>query len=157
MNVLKLQVESEDFMNKKKLSGILVILMIIFIWGNSCLPGSQSSAVSGSLSYRLYQLFSFTSIDFEMFHHLIRKLAHFSEYALLGGLIYWHMGYLFKKVALRSVGLGLLIACIDEGIQFFVPFRSSQISDVMIDLSGVMVMVLCLWTIKKIRNSANHN
>lgn len=157
MDVLKCKLEGEDFMSKKRLSGILVVLMLLFIWGNSCLPGSQSSAVSGSLSYRLYQLLAVDLLDFDTFHHLIRKLAHFSEYACLGGLMFWYMGYRFKNAAWVSVGLCLMAAVIDEGIQFFVPFRSCQVTDVLIDLSGAVFLILCLWSIKKIRRYANHS
>ena len=68
MDVLKCKLEGEDVMSRKRLSGILVVLMLLFIW-KFCLPGSQSSAVSGSLSYRLYQLLAVHLLDFDTFHH----------------------------------------------------------------------------------------
>lgn len=125
--------------------------MIIFIWGNSLVPASQSSELSGGITYQIYE-FLHLSIDFELFHHFIRKVAHFSEYAILGVFtISWMKEFINQPKF--SVILCFLVACIDETIQYFVPGRSNQFSDVCIDtcgaLFGIFVFIIILNMLRK--------
>ena len=73
--------------------------------------------------------------------HIVRKLAHFSEYMLEGFLLMLclrvYTRHFFKHVSWPILG-GLLTALTDETIQLFVPGRSGQITDVWIDFSGVL-------------------
>ena len=59
--------------------GVLLGLTLAFIWGNSLQSGAASGAMSGSLRAWLEQLLHVPVDEF-----LLRKAAHFSEYALLG-------------------------------------------------------------------------
>ena len=74
-------------------------------------------------------------------HHVIRKLAHFGEYCLLG---FWFMLCLrvytihFIKHISWPLFICLGIANVDETLQLFVPGRSSQLTDVWIDFAGVL-------------------
>ena len=65
--------------------------------------------------------------------HIIRKLAHFSEY-LLEGFLFMLCLRVYTKHVLKHVSWpilgGLLTALTDETIQLFVPGRSSQVTDV---------------------------
>lgn len=79
---------------------------------------------------------------------LVRKAAHFSEYALLGFL----MGLLWVRQDGRSrfllpEGLCLAAASIDECIQLFVDGRAGQLRDVCIDLSGATMGLLIALTL----------
>lgn len=117
---------------KSKKIFIVYCIWICFIWSNSLLPATQSSSLSGSLSYQLYSLLHLP-IDFELFHTFIRKCAHFSEYAVLGGLA------VFSFNCWKSgIGISVLIACLDETLQLFIDGRSGQISDVLIDSAGII-------------------
>lgn len=73
--------------------------------------------------------------------HIVRKLAHFSEYMLEGFLLMLclrvYIRHFFKHVSWPILG-GLLTALTDETIQLFVPGRSGQVTDVWIDFSGVL-------------------
>ena len=73
--------------------------------------------------------------------HIVRKLAHFSEYMLEGFLLMLclrvYTRHVFKHVSWPILG-GLLTALTDETIQLFVPGRSGQVTDVWIDFSGVL-------------------
>ena len=73
--------------------------------------------------------------------HIVRKLAHFSEYMLEGFLLMLclrvYTRHFFKHVSWPILG-GLLTALTDETIQLFVPGRSGQVTDVWIDFSGVL-------------------
>lgn len=117
---------------KSKKIFILFCIWICFIWANSLLPATQSSELSGGLTYQLYH-FLHLPIDFELFHTFIRKCAHFCEYAVLGGLALLSFGY--RK---RGLGISILVACLDETLQLFIEGRSGQISDVLIDSTGII-------------------
>lgn len=85
----------------------------------------------------------------------IRKIAHFSLFALLGicafisaSLTFIKKGsHFIQKDALFSLIFCLLYAISDEIHQRFVPGRSGQITDVLIDLSGSLVGILIISTI----------
>ena len=123
---------------KLRLCTTLLVLNIVFIWGNSLLPGSVSGAISGWLKDILASLFHFGGEASEGGHGLLRKLAHFTEFACLGALFAWLYGMLRKPVWLAIV-CGFAVACMDETIQCFVPNRGPSIRDVMIDTSGALL------------------
>ena len=96
-------------------------------------------------------LFSGGTVDANSGHGLLRKLAHFTEFACLGALLAWLFGMLRKPLLLALPG-GFLIACADETIQRFVPDRGPAFKDVLIDTSGVLVGIGLLflgYTIRK--------
>lgn len=72
---------------------------------------------------------------------LVRKTAHFTEYAILGALFYLNFRQLPKlnsrpKKILLPIVFSFLYACTDELHQIFVPGRSAQFRDVLIDTLG---------------------
>lgn len=74
--------------------------------------------------------------------HIVRKLAHFTIYFILGFLlIMMSEGKNKPSFARRTMGVllcGLLGAACDEWHQYFVPGRSAQLRDVCIDFVGVL-------------------
>lgn len=76
----------------------------------------------------------------------IRKAAHVSEYAALGFLSAFAFAYTFRQAKLFYGGIifTFLYAVSDEIHQLFVPGRSGQVRDVLIDLGGALLGVLCL-------------
>ncbi len=75
---------------------------------------------------------------------IVRKGAHFSAYALLGALIFQAMRPVRDK-RIRSgaaVGLSCLYSVSDEIHQTFVPGRSGEVRDVLIDTGGALTAVL---------------
>ena len=89
----------------------------------------------------------------EAMHHAFRKGCHLAEYAILAWL-FWRA--LRKPVkndcrpwSWTEAGLALaivfLFAASDELHQVFVPSRTAQVSDVMIDTSGGAIALLLLW------------
>lgn len=75
---------------------------------------------------------------------MLRKLAHFSEFACLGALLGWLTGMLKKPNFGVPTGLGCLAACVDETIQRFVPGRGPSLTDVGIDTCGAAVGAILL-------------
>lgn len=73
--------------------------------------------------------------------HTVRKMAHFTEFALLG---FWFMLCLrvytrhFVKHVSWPLFVGLLVAVLDETVQLYVPGRASSVRDVLIDFGGVL-------------------
>ena len=113
----------------------LVVAMLVFIWGNSMLPGEISGELSGGLMQYIGKLFAVFGSAGE---YVLRKLAHFSEFTALG----FFLTGLWRNISCREhvtapLLLGLAAACIDETIQIFSPGRGSSLIDVWIDFSGV--------------------
>ena len=131
----------------------LLIANLAFIWGNSMLPAEISAAFSSFVKGLLFGFSGSGGGDGGI--GLLRKIAHFSEFACLGVLLGWLMG-LLKKRGWRALSLGFAVACVDECIQFFSPGRASGILDVLIDTAGILagLGVLALWRyIRKTINS----
>ena len=118
--------------------GILIALIavVLFIWGNSCLPRSISSQESGFIMALLERLFGTGLIT----EHLVRKMAHFAEYALLGGMLLRFTFYLPLRNGWRwlyGAMAAIMIALVDETIQIF-SGRGPMIQDVWLDFAGAV-------------------
>ena len=126
-----------------RLCTALLICNLMFIWGNSLLPGEISGALSDWVKQILASLFPGEGGE-GMGGGLLRKLAHFTEFAALGMCLTWRRGMLQKHPGFGLIP-GAAVACVDETIQRFVPDRGPSILDVGIDTCGVAVgMVLFL-------------
>lgn len=133
----------EQNQKKIRLWAVLVICNILFIWGNSLLPGSVSGAISSFVKDLVYRLFPGLSGAGEGGHGLLRKLAHFTEFACLGAFLTRFL-FLLDKPRLLALAGAFLVACCDETIQRFVPDRGPSFKDVMIDTSGALLGMILL-------------
>ena len=139
---------------RRKILLCLFLLILVFIWGQSCLPVSlsreESSQVLAFLRPFLELIFGRGTVT----HHLVRKLAHFTEFFVLGCVLSALLP-LHWRWRLLALGLGLLAALIDETIQIF-SGRGDQISDVWLDFSGaaagILLLTLILWLAGKRRH-----
>ena len=121
---------------------VVILVYICFIYGNSLTPASISSQESGFLLANVQG--AMESLGWEhlwLTEHIIRKTAHFAEYAVLGGLTAKAYGLygrhrIFNRDALMLI---FMVPFVDETIQLFVAGRSGQISDVWLDMSGAAV------------------
>lgn len=127
-----------------RLCTALLICNLIFIWGNSLLPGEVSGAFSDWVKSILTHMFP-VGPEEDSGGGLLRKLAHFTEFAALGMCLAWLHGML-QKGKLRPFLWGVLAASVDETIQRFVPDRGPSIRDVCIDSAGVLTGIILLWT-----------
>ena len=121
------------------LCSIFLMCILAFIWGNSAMPGETSGALSDWLGDLLSLIHPFLATEKGL--HFLRKVAHFSEFAVLGMTLGWMFGMVARRKPWQlSLPLlfGAAAACIDETIQIFSPGRYSSIIDVLIDCSGVL-------------------
>lgn len=125
-----------------RLCTALLVCNLAFIWGNSLLPGQVSGALSDCVKEILDNLFS-GGMPSHSGSGLLRKLAHFAEFAAMGLLLRWLLGML-QKSPLAAFALAAVAACIDETIQIFVPGRGPGIKDVCIDSCGAAAGILLL-------------
>lgn len=127
----------------------LLIAILSFIWGNSAMPAEESGALSGWVGQMLSKLLPFLSLESEKGMHILRKVAHFSEFAVLGAILSWLFRMLLERPIpqyLLPLGCGVAAACIDETIQIFSPGRYCSIVDVGIDSCGVLAGMILLFS-----------
>ena len=126
---------------------VLLICNVVFIWGNSLLPGSVSGAISGWINDLVRWLFPGSEGESGTSHGLLRKLAHFTEFCTLGMLLVWQVRMRpapkWAQYVLPLLG-GFLVACGDETIQRFVPDRGPSLIDVGIDTSGAALGIVLI-------------
>lgn len=136
-------------MSRKKwivLLDLLIIGLLCFIWGNSMMTAKESGGMSRSILTWLGEFIPFFAGGAN--HRFLRKLAHFSEFFLLGLFCGAQRVKSEKLLSFGVVCFGLISACIDETIQIFVLGRSSSLMDVWLDLSGfaagmTVIAVIC--------------
>ncbi|MCD7737832.1 MAG: VanZ family protein [Lachnospiraceae bacterium] len=134
--------------------GILIVVTLTFIWGNSVLPATKSKQISDTVKEVLEEIlpedfFDGTGTDDDT---LIRKLAHYTEFTALGAelaLLLWHVLDLSLTTPLL---LGLMAAVTDETIQIFSLGRGSSVRDVWIDFGGVVTGTVVILLVRKWRD-----
>lgn len=140
----------------------IIIMCAIFFFSSQEANVSTKTSTSlgrGLISFR-NSLFDITMSEEELeikalqADYLIRKTAHATEYMVLSLSICIPMiaGVIFgEKSAFYRILIGTIIAVIysisDEVHQLFVPGRSGQIKDVLIDCLGVIIGALIVWII----------
>ncbi|WP_138309001.1 MULTISPECIES: VanZ family protein [unclassified Clostridium] len=119
---------------------VVILLYICFIYGNSLTPAAVSSRESGFLLAKVQGVMESLGWEFLwLTEHIIRKTAHFAEYAVLGGLTARAAGIPGTERLKDALMLIFIVPFVDETIQLFVVGRSGQISDVWLDMSGAAV------------------
>lgn len=115
---------------------LLIIATIGFIFSNSMETILESSAKSEELLCVLTPALELFIGKGNTTNHLIRKLAHFAEFFVLGTELCL-LCSLYKKTMVWGLFTGLCIALADETIQIFYE-RGSQVQDVWLDFSAVV-------------------
>jgi VanZ family protein len=96
----------------------------------------------------------------EVIHFIVRKVAHLSEYALMGILaaraFRTSPNTLFQqRWFLISLCLIVVYALLDEYHQSFVPSRTASILDSFIDTIGGLVALFVIWLRSETKHSSN--
>ena len=125
----------------------LLIAVLAFIWGNSLTNGEDSGNLSGSIMEWINAFLRLDELGADRLHHLIRKMAHFTEFACLGLLLTWQFGMMGEKkghLVCMPLFCGMAAACVDETIQVLTPDRGPSLIDVWIDTAGVAAGITLL-------------
>lgn len=139
---------------RKTVKLILLLLWMALIFFFSAQPDVESEETSNLVAeiiYRIYYSIMAGNVHLSQSEFLlrfiqpIRELAHFTEFMILGILIFINViEYTNRNVFLKSFIFGTLYAISDEIHQLFVENRYCSIGDMLIDTAGCFVgIVIC--------------
>lgn len=148
--------------NKKKfyIYLLLTLIVMIIIFFLSQQDGNNSSETSfrfantmiGRLAIQLAQTFlpMFEPID------VIRETAHAFEFFVLAIFSYsMFFNYGLKRLLIINVILGAIYALSDEIHQIFIPYRTFQLFDILMDSLGVLVGSLIMLFIYRCKDNSS--
>ena len=124
---------------------IVLGLIVFFIWDNSLQNGGTSDGFSLIFAEWLAPIADKLGFygNIWALNRIIRKLAHLTEFTILGGVLYVVLRrYIEYGTVVKTIVVGIVIASLDEFIQLFSLGRSSQLSDVLIDTIGIIIGIL---------------
>lgn len=134
---------------------IVLILWMLLIFSLSAQAAAESASLSGGIKHKI---FSLVYPDFDELTETeqqelldkfpIRKLAHFSAYFVLG-VLSWLTFISYRKINYKlrcvfSFVWCILFAVSDEFHQYYVPGRSCEFRDVIIDSSGALLAIVII-------------
>ena len=142
---------------------VLILVISSIIFGFSSQDGETSGGISKAVITKIADIINIKSENRDIFiekgEGVIRKLAHFAIYTLLG---IFSMAFFVtfnmkrkKQVLITSIW-GFLYACTDEMHQMFTNGRNASFLDVLLDTSGVifgiLVVIFIIFISKKVNN-----
>jgi VanZ family protein len=130
-----------------------LILILCFVYGTSMLSKQESAEVSSSVMDSIkgilrpiVELVTGGPVDDTLLHKVVRKGAHFAEFAALSALLTILLRLIFGTWRTHAMGyvlfLSLLFGVLDEFLQSFTG-RGTSVRDVMLDLCGALLGILC--------------
>lgn len=138
----------------------LIIMLAVFMF--SAQSGDSSGEASMTITENVSQHFFVGDINrstLEFLEQIIRKLAHFIEFAALGFFVFAFTDTFTikrKKAIVISLAFSALYALSDEIHQYFVPERACRLTDVLLDsfgaLFGILMFIAVSGLIKKLKN-----
>lgn len=150
---------------------LIVIILVVFSLGGMYYFSSQNAQMSGNQSQEVVRIIDkirdkvtlqdekLIKIQTNIYDklkrfgsksYIVRKMAHFSIYALIGTSLLLFIYEFSKKLVLSSLiafFLSIIYACYDEYRQLSVPGRSGSIKDVFIDSSGALTGIILTFII----------
>ena len=140
---------------KRVLFLIMLVIAFYVIFNFSAQNGEESGSLSRKVTEFIVELVSkIKTMDIsrklyyiEKLHPIVRKLAHFTVYtvvgfSIMGFMCTFDMRNIFKFFI--SLGIGVTYAITDEIHQSFIPGRGPSIVDVGIDSLGVLTGIFIL-------------
>ena len=158
---------------------VLTVAIMGFIFLQSAMPDYASAQESGffvNVAENVLNAITGKELNLDSLSFVIRKLAHFTEYAVFGCSLLLTTGDLIRSYKSRVEGLkaepvtpnppafyiksvliswaiGTLYAVTDEFHQYFVPGRSCEVRDMILDslglATGIVILSLIYTRIKK--------
>lgn len=146
-------------LNKKQIIYMLFIIIwmaVVFTFSNQ--PADVSSKASGGITEKVVHAITkdnekITQSQRDQIETIIRKCAHFALY-LIGGMLTANFISTTKVqdrcIILYAIAFTFVYAITDEVHQLFVPGRSGEIRDVIIDTLGATTGTMLFWMLRKI-------
>jgi len=141
-------------LQKSKRRGRIIRYAPLFLWIGVILflSTSQASMSNTSRFFRPLLEFLFPNTPEEIlivYHGFLRKLAHLSEYAILAffavrAFSSSSINLLQKYWFIASLALVFPVASLDEYNQSFNSLRTGSIYDILLDVSGGLLMIIVL-------------
>ena len=142
-------------MNKRKLIKILYIILLVlyicFIFSNSLKSKESSSNDSASIHMLLNNILAGLNIPIVLSEYFVRKLAHFTEFFILGLSFFGYIRISNKININRCIQIcfaSCLVAMTDETIQYF-SGRGSMLLDVWLDFSSSVLAITLMYLFYK--------
>ena len=145
---------------KKQISFIVAtILITLFIFNNSL----KTADVSGSESAFFSDLLSSLLIKLNLSEYgylstvLVRKAAHIFEFFVHAVMLAGCFTLKYRKRIVYILFFGLLTACVDEYIQYFIDGRGSMVQDIFVDFAGTILGMAAGRLIYTLKNKQHQN
>lgn len=130
---------------------IYAIIWMIFIFIESSMTAQTSSGQSNVIVDMIHTWLPVSNSHLDTISFLVRKCAHITEYIILALLIYYGFYKNDHTSLFYPFFISLIYAGLDEFHQLFVPGRSGQFQDVMIDSIGIIIAICCIAFFQKIK------
>ena len=129
---------------------VAIIATVIFVFYNSCLSKEESSEQSNAASQVIEALLPDGTAFKEFVLENIRKIAHFTEYGILGTEVALYILIYERKrckmFAPLSLLVPVLVGFLDESIQVLSE-RGPSITDVWIDIGGYFAFSILVYIV----------
>lgn len=145
-----MKIKSKSVWVARILFTLLTASLLVFIFSNSAQSADVSSVSSGRVMFFLNSICRAAGLNFTFTQPIVRTLAHFCEFGLLGVLsLLTALSYfgVKAKTLLVSVALFSFTAITDECIQLFSDGRAFQLSDMVIDITGGLLGAVSVFLI----------
>lgn len=149
---------------KKIISFIVLILWMIVIFSFSSADANKSTGTSDKVITTMIEIKDKITnnetpnnekeIIIKNSSFYIRKIAHITEYLILGFLMFNLLNQYSITKIYYAIGLSILYSCTDEFHQLFISGRSGSIRDVLIDSIGILIGTY-LYKLLFIKNKEN--
>lgn len=149
---------------KKIISFIVLILWMIVIFSFSSADANKSTDTSDKVITTMIEIKDKITnnetpnnekeIIVKNSSFYIRKIAHITEYLILGFLMFNLLKQYSVTNIYYAIGLSILYSCTDEFHQLFISGRSGSIRDVLIDTIGILIGTY-LYKLLFIKNKEN--
>ncbi|MGB3925132.1 MAG: VanZ family protein [Caldicoprobacterales bacterium] len=143
----------------KSYTWILSLLWMGIIFFFSHQPGDESAELSGGITQFLLMVLEGVNIPLDQaaLHGIIRTMAHFTIFFILGYL--WYISLRFRDVSPGYSATIAFVLCVayaffDEAHQYFVPGRACELKDVMVDSIGAGCAILIGRLLSALRQKA---
>ena len=131
------------------------MLWMILIFVLSAQTAPESAELSGGLLDKILNIFNKKLSDYDVFiidfmQFIIRKSAHTFLYIVLSILVLVELSlFNVKREIIFTSIISVLYAISDEIHQYFVPGRSGEIRDVIVDTIGVVIGIIIVKIVRK--------